>query len=96
VARVRGAEMRPALSVEVVAILLRGWSAQAPVRDDYTGFSGGFVDLYDADGPAQLWRQHERFLRATAKAWGWEAQDELPDGRRVFAAELCAIEGIRC
>jgi hypothetical protein len=87
-ARVRG--MRPALAVETVAILLGGWSAHAPVSDDYEGFAGGMFEAFEPGGPAALWRQHEGFLRATAKAWGWEPLDELPDGRRVFYGESCA------
>jgi hypothetical protein len=82
----------PDLKADTIAVLLGGWSANPPdgVPPGPPGFGQGFIDLYEDAGIVRLWRQHARFLRATAKAWGWEPQFELPDGRRGHYAEHVA------
>jgi hypothetical protein len=92
-ATVKGAADRPDLKAEVVAILLAGWGAQPPAGVDPgpPGFGQGMFEAFEA--PAALWCQHERFLRATAKAWGWAPSFTLPDGTPAFWAEAEAAEG---
>lgn len=85
------ASARPPLSDGVVAVLLGSWSAKPPART--AGDEEGVLELFQAreQGCVQLWRQHERFLRATAAGWGWQPEIELKNGRRLFAAEFFCL-----
>jgi hypothetical protein len=80
----------PDLRSDTIAILLAGWSAQEPNPTQHDGFGGGFFELAEADGAATLWRQHERYLRRVAAAWGWEPAVVCSDGVRRFYGEARA------
>ena len=82
----------PDLKPEVIAILLAGWSAPMAPEPSPVGFSSGLLDLFDGH-TADIWTEHEQWLREKARQWGWEPSHVAPDGRRVFYGELCVIEG---
>ncbi len=88
----------PDLSPEVIAILLGGWGATPPEPSiPNPGFAGGFYELasgHTSGAAADMWREHEEFLRDTARGWGWEPSIPGPGGRLLFYAEAKAL-GVR-
>ena len=88
--RLRQQPGAPDLKPETVAVLLLGWGAPDPPEPSEPGFGGGFLDLLEPGGAARLWRQHEAFLRETARRWGWEPTYKAPDGRMLYEAEAVA------
>ena len=87
----RTTDNAPDLSPFTIATLLAGWTSQEPPETSHhQGFEGGPIDLFEAGGPARLWRAHEAYLRATAARWGWEPQIKAPDGRLMFCGEAIA------
>lgn len=95
--KVRSTPTDPDLKAEVIAILLRGWDAAPPqgVPLGPHGLAHGLMECFDPDGPARLWREHERWLRQMARTWGWTPDTEGPDGAMGFYAEHCAAFGDR-
>lgn len=90
-----GAIRRPDLYASTIAVLLKGWGATAP-EPSPENFGGGQLELLsDRGAPAQMWKQHERFLRAIAQQWNWQPSIEAPDGRRLFWAEAVAAGLVR-
>jgi hypothetical protein len=79
----------PPLKPSVVALLLRGWGTEAPEPSAH-GFGGGQLEVFERDGVARLWNDHEPFLRATAQRWGWEPDTVTAHGVR-FHAEALAL-----
>ena len=83
------------VSPATAAVLLGGWCAP-PLDGLEHGFSGGFLDLYEAGGAGivRLWRTHERFLRSEAARLGIEPEFEGDGGERLYFAEHIARYGI--
>jgi len=58
-------------SDDAAAILLGGWSSEPPSGREHQGFGGiGFLFLPDVEFD-DLWREHEKHLRALAARWAW-------------------------
>lgn len=78
---------QPDLSLDTIAVLLGGFGAHPPEPGPFTGFSGGFLDLYDPEnaGIIRLWTAHRDWLIAQAAAWGWAPEWVLPStGEALF------------
>ena len=73
------------LSSSVVATVLGGWGTTSSLADD-----DGLFDLFMRrdTGVAELWRQHESFLRGEAERLGIMPDFEMPDGRVLFFGEF--------
>lgn len=91
--KVRQATAAPDLADDVIAILLDGWGAQPPVPCENHGFSRGFIDLFEPDGPGTLWHRHEVYLRQVARAWRWQPKWKGVDGTLRFYGEHIAAGG---
>jgi hypothetical protein len=84
----------PPLSRDTTAVLLGGWCAvppatvvNGPVDPDHA-----YLVLYNIDGPAKLWRQHESWLLEQARLWAWEPT-HLHNGRLMYYGEFLAAGG---
>ena len=78
------------LEPDVVAILLGGWLAEPPGgRERQAGFTPGTLDVFSGNLPrvAELWHQHEAFLRAEARRVGVAPEFILPGGAVGFFGE---------
>jgi hypothetical protein len=85
----RGA-LQPPLKAETIAILLAGWAAPDAPEASEDGFDGGFLELYEEGGIAELWGTYDRYLLATAARWGWTPQ--VPTRRGLlFYGEAAAL-----
>jgi hypothetical protein len=82
-------EHAPDLKNETIGVLLAGWGATLPpdVNPGAHGFGGGMLELL-TDGPADLWKEHEAFLRSVARTWGWTPTVETPRGLMFYAEAL--------
>jgi hypothetical protein len=68
---IRREQRVPDLAPRTIAVLLHGWTSQEPPETSHhEGFEGEFLTLYEIGGIARLWKQHEAFLRETARRWG--------------------------
>jgi hypothetical protein len=96
-ATIRGRDTEtPPMSYDTAAILLGGWGAAPPAGvDRQFGFGGQMLEAFEAGGVARLWREHERFLRATAARWDWAPPYRGPDGVLRYHGEACAWEQAR-
>jgi len=84
----------PPLSPNTTAILLGGWCAVPPaaVANHPDDVDHAYLVLYNIDGPAMLWRQHEPWLLEEARRWGWEPT-HLHNGRLLYYGEFLAAGG---
>ena len=91
--RRRTPDTAPDLKPAVIAILLRGWGAEAPEPSEH-GFGGGMLELFDSRGAGiiELWTAHADWLRQKAAAWGWLPEWEH-DGQRLFYGEYVTRRG---